>query len=149
MPVLIALLAALVIGAFFVSGRAGLAMLAAATAAVAAMFAWTWYTGPGVELSQDAIPVAQVEILDTRKRGNTTDYLIRNNNDRWTLTRIDTERYARDETGAVVDRKTFSHIIEVPPGETNWQTLRFFGLEIGLDYELRITGTEGSRNTHE
>jgi len=124
-------------------------MLGAATVAVAAMFAWTWHTGPGMKLSEDAIPVAQVEILDTRKRGNTTDYLIRNNNDSWTLTRIDTERYARDEDGTVVDRQTFSHVIEVPPGETQWETLRFFGLEIGLDYELRITGTEGARKTHE
>jgi len=148
-PVLIASLAALVIGAFIVSGRAGLTMLGVAIVAVAAMFAWTWHTGPGVEISEDAIPVSQVEILDMRKRGNTTDYLIRNNSDRWTLTRIDTERYARNEDGAVIDRKTFSHVIEVPPGETQWETLRFFGLEIGLDYELRIVGTEGSRKTHE
>lgn len=145
MPALIALLFALVIGAFFVSRRAGMLMLAGAFVAVAAMFAWTWHTGPGVELRRDAIPVAEVEILETRMRGNTTDYLVRNGSDSWTLTGLYTERVARDTAGKVVDRKTFSHILEVPPGEASWQTLRFFGLEIGLEYELEITGTEGAR----
>jgi hypothetical protein len=144
-PALIALLFALVIGAFFVSRRAGIAMLAGATVAVAAMFAWTWHTGPGVELRRDAIPVAEIEILDTRKRGHTTDYLVRNGSDSWTLTGLYTERVARDEDGQVVDRKTFSHIVEVPPGQSSWQTLRFFGLEIGREYELEVVGTEGAR----
>lgn len=145
MPALIALLFALVIGAFFVSRRVGMVMLASASVAVAGMFAWTWYTGPGVELQRDAIPVAEVEILETRKRGNTTDYLVRNNSDSWTLTGLYTERVARDEDGAVVDRKEFTHRIEVAPGEESWQTLRFFGLEIGHEYELAIVGTEGAR----
>jgi hypothetical protein len=145
-PVLIALLFALVIAAFFVSRRAGIIMLAGASVAVAAMFAWTWHTGPGVEIRRNAIPVEQVEIVDTRRRGNTTDYLIRNHNDSWTLTAIVTEKVARGEDGEVADRKQFTHRIEVPPQEASWQTLRFFGLEIGMDYELQITGTEGSRN---
>lgn len=146
MPVLIALLFALVIAAFFVSRRAGMIMLAGASVAVAAMFAWTWHTGPGVEIRRNAIPVEQVEIVDTRRRGNTTDYLIRNHNDSWTLTAIVTEKIARREDGEVADRKQFTHRIEVPPQEASWQTLRFFGLEIGMDYELQITGTEGSRD---
>lgn len=145
MPVLIALLFALVIGAFFVSRRVGMFMLAGASVAVAAMFAWTWHTGPGVELRRDAIPVAQVEVLETRMRGNTSDYLIRNNSESWTLTALYTERVAWDEDGAVADRKAFTHRIEVPPGEENWQTLRFFGLEIGREYELKLVGTEGAR----
>jgi hypothetical protein len=144
-PALIALLFALVIGAFFVSRRAGMIMLAGASVAVAAMFAWTWHTGPGVELRRDAIPVAEIEILDTRKRGNTTDYLVRNGSDSWTLTGLYTERVARDAAGQVVDRKAFQHIVEVPPGESSWQTLRFFGLEIGREYELEVVGTEGAR----
>lgn len=145
MPFLIALLLALVIGAFFVSRRVGVMMLAGASVAVAGMFAWTWHTGPGVEIRRNAIPVEQVEILDMRMRGNTTDYLIRNGNDSWTLTAIETEQVARREDGTVADRQEFTQRIEVPPGEASWQTLRFFGLEIGLDYELRIIGTEGSR----
>lgn len=145
MPVLVALLFALVLAAFFVSRRAGMIMLAAAMVAVAAMFAWTWHTGPGLEIRRNAVPVEQVEILDTRMRGNTTDYLIRNHSESWTLTAIDTEQVALLEDGTVADRKSFTHRIEVPPEEARWQTLRFFGLEIGMDYELRITGTEGSR----
>lgn len=145
MPALIALLFALVIGAFFVSRRAGMLMLAGASVAVAAMFAWTWHTGPGVELRRDAIPVADIEILDTRRRGNTTDYLVRNGSDSWTLTGLYTERVARDDAGQVVDRKTFNHSVEVPPGESSWQTLRFFGLEIGREYDLKVVGTEGAR----
>lgn len=145
MPALIALLLALVIGAFFVSRRAGMLMLAAASLAVAAMFAWTWHTGPGVELRRDAIPVTQIEILDTRRRGNTTDYLLRNHSDSWTLTGLYTERVARGADGQVVDRRAFKHIVKVPPGESSWQTLRFFGLEIGQEYELEIVGTEGAR----
>jgi hypothetical protein len=143
-PVLIALLFALVVGAFFVSRRVGVAMLAGATVAIGLMFAWTWYSGPGLEIRRDAIPVEQVEILETRRRGNTTDYLIKNHNDRWTLTALYTERTARLEDGSVRDQRTFTHRVEVPPGEASWQTLRFFGLEIGLVYELNITGTEGS-----
>lgn len=145
MPFLIALLFALVIGAFFVSRRVGMAMLAGASVAVMAMFAWTWHTGPGVEIRRNAIPVEQVEILDMRKRGNTTDYLIRNHDETWTLTAIEVEKIARREDGTVADRKAFMQRIQVPPGEASWQTLRFFGLEIGLDYEMRVTGTEGSR----
>lgn len=145
MPFLIALLFALVIGAFFVSRRAGMFMLAAASIAVAGMFAWTWHTGSGLEIRPNAIPVEQVEILDTRRRGNTTDYLIQNHSESWTLTAIDTEQVALGEDGSVVDRRRFTHRIEVPPQEASWQTLRFFGLEIGLEYELQITGTEGSR----
>jgi hypothetical protein len=144
-PVLIALLFALVIAAFFVSRRAGMIMLASASVAVAAMFAWTWHTGPGLETRRNAIPVEQVEVVDTRRRGNTTDYLIRNHSETWTLTAIDTEKVARLEDGTVVDRKQYTHRIEVPPQEASWQTLRFFGLEIGKEYELQITGTEGSR----
>lgn len=144
MPVLIALLFALVIGAFFVSRRAGMVMLGAASVAVAAMFAWTLYQGPGVEIRSNAIPVDQVEIIDTRRRGNTTDFLIQNNNERWTLTGLYTERVARGEDGTVTDRREFAHRIEVLPGQASWQTLRFFGLEIGKEYDLNIIGTEGS-----
>lgn len=144
-PFLIALLFALVIGAFFVSRRVGVAMLAGASVAAAAMFAWTWHTGPGVETRRNAIPVEQIEILDRRRRGNTTDYLIRNHDETWTLTAIKVEKIARREDGTVADRREFTQRIEVSPGEASWQTLRFFGLEIGLDYEMRVTGTEGSR----
>jgi hypothetical protein len=144
-PFVIALLFGIVLAAFLVSRRAGLVMLAGASVAVAAMFAWTWHTGPGVEIRRGAIPVEQVEIVDTRRRGNTTDYLIRNHNDSWTLTAIEVERFALGDDGGIVDRRAFSHRIEVPPGEASWQTLRFFGLEIGLEYDMRITGTEGSR----
>lgn len=145
MPFLIALLFALVLAAFFVSRRAGMLMLAGASVAVAGMFAWTWYTGPGVEIQRNAIPVDQVEIMDTRRRGNTTDYLIHNHSESWTLTALKTEKIARREDGEVADRREFTHRIEVPPEEARWQTLRFFGLEIGLHYELQVTGTEGSR----
>lgn len=144
MPALIALLFALVLGAFFVSRRVGVVMLAAASVAVAGMFAWTWYAGGRPEIRRDAIPVAQVEIVDTRLRGNTSDYLIRNHDERWTLTALFTERVARQDDGTVLDRKSFRHLVEVPPGEERWETLRFFGLEIGKDYELEITGTEGA-----
>jgi hypothetical protein len=144
-PALIALLFALVIAAFFVSRRVGMIMLAGASVAVAAMFAWTWHSGPGVEIQRGAIPVEQVTIVDVRRRGNTTDYLIRNGNERWTLTAIQVEKVAQGENGEIADRREFSHRVEVPPEEERWQTLRFFGLEIGLDYELRVIGTEGSR----
>jgi hypothetical protein len=143
--ILIALLFALVLAAFFVSRRAGLAMLAGASVAAAAMFAWTWHVDPGPETRRDAIPLEQVEIVDTRTRGRTTDYLIQNHSDSWTLTALYTEKTARREDGTVADRKEFTHRIEVPPQEARWETLRFFGLEIGLEYELRLTGTEGSR----
>jgi hypothetical protein len=143
-PFLFALLFALVIGAFFVSRRAGVVMLAVAALAVAAMFAWTRHQGPGLELRRNAIPVERVEILDTRRRGNTTDYLIKNHDDRWTLTGIYTERVARNDDGTVSDRREFAHRIEVPPGEASWQTLRFFGLEIGKEYDMTIIGTEGA-----
>jgi hypothetical protein len=144
-PALIALLFALVIGAFFVSRRVGMIMLAGASVAVAAMFAWTWHAGPAVEIQRGAIPVEQVTIVDVRRRGNTTDYLIRNGNQRWTLTALQVEKVARGDDGGIADRREFSHRVEVPPEEERWQTLRFFGLEIGLDYELRVIGTEGSR----
>jgi hypothetical protein len=144
-PFLIALLFGVVLAAFLVSRRAGMVMLAGASVAVTAMFAWTWHTGSGVEIRRGAIPVEQVEIVDRRRRGNTRDYLIRNHNDTWTLTAIEVEKIARREDGSIADRRASSHRIEVPPGEAEWQTLRFFGLEIGLDYDMSITGTEGSR----
>jgi hypothetical protein len=145
-PLLIALLFAFVIAAFFVSRRAGVWMLGAVSAAVVLMLAWTWYKDTGPEMQRNAIPVEQVEILDTRTRGNTTDYLIRNHNERWTLIAIRSEKVARLEDGTVVDSKEFTHRLEIPPQQARWQTLRFFGLEIGVDYEWRIIGTEGSRN---
>jgi hypothetical protein len=143
--IVIALLFALVIAAFFVSRRAGMAMLAGASVAAAAMFAWTWYADPGPETRRNAIPLEQVEIVDVRTRGRTTDYLIQNHSDSWTLTALYTEKTALREDGSVADRKEFTHRIEVPPREARWETLRFFGLEIGLEYDLRLTGTEGSR----
>lgn len=146
MPALIALLFALVIGAFFVSRRAGVVMLGLAAVAVAAMLAWAWQTGSGPDTRRDAIPVQQVEVLDTRRRGNTTDYLIRNNSPDWTLVGLRTEKVARLEDGTVLDRKEFTHRVEVPPGQARWQTLRFFGLEIGLDYEWAVIGTEAARS---
>lgn len=146
MPLLIALLFALVIAAFFVSRRAGVWMLCGVSAAVVLMLAWTWYKDTGPEMQRNAIPVEQVEILDTRTRGNTTDYLIRNHSERWTLIAIRSEKVARLEDGTVVDRKEFTHRLDIPPQQARWQTLRFFGLEIGVDYEWRIIGTEGSRN---
>jgi hypothetical protein len=145
-PVLIALLFVLVIAAFFVSRRAGLAMLAGVAVVVAAMLAWTWYGESGPVTQRDAIAVAEVEILDTRTRGNTVDYLVRNHNERWTLTAIHSEKIARMEDGTIIDRREFVHRVEVPPEQARWQTLRFFGLEIGVEYEWHITGTEGSRS---
>jgi hypothetical protein len=144
-PLFIALLFALVIAAFFVSQRAGWWMLGGVSVAVAAMFAWTWYTRADPESRIGAIPVEQVEIVETRTRYNLTEYLIRNNNDDWTLTAIRSEKVARLEDGTIVDRKEFTHYLEIPPHEARWQALRFFGLEIGLDYEWRIIATEGSR----
>jgi hypothetical protein len=142
-PFLIALLFALVIGAFFVSRRVGLGMLLGVSIAVALMFAWTWHTDGAIRERRGVIPVEQVEIVDTRRRGNTTDYLVRNHNERWTLTALHSEKVARLEDGTVLDRREFIHRVEVPPGQARWETLRFFGLEIGLEYEFRITGTEG------
>lgn len=146
MPALIALLFFLVIAAFFVSRRAGLAMLGGAAVAGAATFAWTWYAESGPQNQRDAIPLEQVHILETRRRGNTTDYLIRNDNDRWTLVGLRSEKIARLEDGTIIDRREFVHRVEVPPGQARWQTIRFFGLEIGVEYEWRLTGTEGSRS---
>lgn len=143
MPLLIALLFALVIGAFFVSRRVGVGMLIGVFIAVALMFAWTWHTDGDVRERRDAIYVEQVEITDTRRRGNTVDYLVRNHNERWTLTAIHSEKVARLEDGTVLDRREFVHRVNVPPEQARWETLRFFGLEIGLEYEWRITGTEG------
>ena len=145
MPVLIALLFALVIAVFFVSRRAGMVMLGGVSVAVALMLAWAWYSSEGPEARRDAIPVEQVEIIDTRMRGNTEDYLVHNHNEQWTLVAIHSEKTARLEDGTVVDRKEFVHRVDVPPQQARWETLRFFGLEIGLDYEWRITGTEGAR----
>lgn len=145
MPVLIALLFALVIAAFFVSRRAGQVMLAGASVAVGLMLAWAWYSSQGPERQRDAIPVEQVEIVDTRRRGNTEDYLLRNLSDDWTLVAIHSEKIARLEDGTVLDRQEFVHRVNVPPEQARWVTLRFFGLEIGLEYDWRITGTEGSR----
>jgi membrane protein implicated in regulation of membrane protease activity len=142
---LIALLFALVIAVFFVSRRAGMVMLAGVSVAVTLMLAWAWYSGDGPETQRDAIPVEQVEIVDTRMRGNTEDYLVQNHDERWTLTAIHSDKTARLEDGTVVDRKKFVHRVNVPPQQARWETLRFFGLEIGLEYDWRITGTEGSR----
>ena len=145
MPAFIALLFALVIAAFFVSRRAGLVMLGGVSVAVALMFAWTWYTGEELAEQRDAIPVEQVEVVDTRRRGNTIDHLVRNHSEEWTLTAIRSEKVARLEDGTVVDRREFTHRVEIPPGQARWETLRFFGLEIGVDYEWRIIGTEGRK----
>jgi uncharacterized membrane protein len=144
-PILIALLFALVIAAFFVSRRAGTAMLAGVAVVVALMFAWTWQTKDASVPKRNAIPLEQVEILETRRRGNTTDHLVRNNSDKWTLVALHTEQVARLEDGTVLDRRAFVHRMEIPPQQARWETLRFFGLQIGLEYEMRITGTEGER----
>lgn len=145
MPVLIALLFALVIAVFFVSRRAGMVMLAGVSIAVTLMLAWAWYSGDGPVTQRNAIPVEQVEIIDTRMRGNTEDYLVHNHNEHWTLVAIRSEKTARLEDGTVVDREEFVHRVNVPPQQARWETLRFFGLEIGLEYDWRITGTEASR----
>jgi uncharacterized membrane protein len=144
-PIFIALLFALVIAAFFVSRRAGTAMLAGVAVVVALMFAWTWHTRDGDLPKRNAIALDQVEILETRRRGNTTDHLVRNNSDKWTLVALHTEQVARLEDGTVLDRREFVHRMEIPPQQARWETLRFFGLQIGLEYEMRITGTEGMR----
>jgi hypothetical protein len=86
-----------------------------------------------------------VEVIDTRRRGNTIDYLVRNHNEEWTLIAIRSEKVARLEDGTVVDRREFTHRVAIPPGQARWETLRFFGLEIGVDYEWRIIGTEGTK----
>lgn len=146
MPALIALLFALVLAAFFFSRRAGAVMLTGVSIAVALMLAWSWYSSEGTTSSRTAIPVEQVEFIDKRMRGNTIDYLVRNKNEDWTLVAIHSEKIARLEDGTLVDREEFVHRINVPPGQARWETFRFFGLEIGLDYDWRITGTEASRN---
>lgn len=146
MPVLIAVLFALVIAAFFVSRRVGLFMLAGVSVAVAGMFAWVWHTTDVIESRRDVIPVEQVEVLDSRTRGTTTDYLFRNQNERWTLTAIHSEMVARLDDGTILDRREFTHRVDIPPLQARWHTLRYFGLEIGLDYKWRITGTEGVVN---
>lgn len=146
MPLLIALLFALVIAAFFVSRRAGSWMLAGVAASVAAMFAWTWYSGTAPQTQVDAIPLEQVEVLDTRTRYRSTEYLIRNHSESWTLTAIRSEKVARLEDGTVVDRREFVHRLEIPPQQARWEPLRFFGLEIGLEYDWRIIGTEGTKD---
>jgi uncharacterized membrane protein len=145
-PILIALLFALVIAAFFVSRRAGTAMLAGVAVVVALMFAWTWYTEDGSVSKRNAIPVEQVEILETRRRGNTTDHLLRNNSQEWTLVALHTEQVAQLADGTVIDRRKFVHRMKIPPQQARWETLRFFGLQIGLEYDMRITGTEGLRD---
>jgi hypothetical protein len=144
-PVILAVLLALVVAAFFVSRRAGMMMLAGVSVAVALMLGWAWHTERGPETQRNAIAVEQVEILDTRTRDNAEDYLVRNNNPEWTLIGLHSEKVARMEDGTIIDRKEFTHRVNVPPGQARWETLRFFGLEIGVDYEWRITGTEGSR----
>ena len=146
MPVILAVLLALVIAAFFVSRRAGIRMLAGVSVAVALMLAWAWHTERGPETQRNAISVQEVEILETRTRDNAEDYLVRNNNGQLTLIALHSEKVARLEDGTVIDRKEFTHRVNVPPDQARWETLRFFGLEIGVDYEWRITGTEGSRS---
>lgn len=146
MPVLIAVLFALVIAAFFVSRRAGLLMLAGVSVAVAGMFAWIWHTAEVAETRRDVIPIDEIEVLDSRTRGTTTDYLFRNRNERWTLTAIHSEMVARLDDGTILDRREFTHRVDIPPQQARWQTLRYFGLEIGLEYEWRIIGTEGTLN---
>ncbi len=91
----------------------------------------------------------EVEILDTRMRDNTEDFLVRNNNANWTLIAIYSERVARMDDGTIIDRKEFTHRVNVPPNQARWETLRFFGLQIGVDYDWRIIGTEGSRGAGE
>lgn len=146
MPLLIVLLFALVVAAFFVSRRAGGWMLAGVSAAVAAMFAWTWHTGTAPETRVDAIPLEQVEVLETRTRYSSTEYLIRNHSETWTLTAIRSEKIARLQDGTVVDRREFVHRLDIPPQQARWEPLRFFGLEIGLQYDWQIIGTEGTRD---
>jgi hypothetical protein len=144
-PVILATLLALVVGAFFVSRRAGMGMLGAAAAIVATMLAWAWYTERGPITQRDAIPIEQVEILETRERGSSTDYLVRNSSSDWTLIALHSEKVARMDDGTVIDRQEFTHRVNVPPGQARWETLRFFGLQIGTEYDWRLTGTEGSR----
>jgi hypothetical protein len=148
-PILIAMLFALVVAAFFVSQRAGIRMLTGVSVAVALMLAWAWETERGPETQRNAIAVEEVEILDTRTRDNAEDYLVRNNNSEWTLIGLVSEKVARMDDGTVIDRKEFTHRVNVPPGQARWETLRFFGLEIGVEYDWRIIGTEGSRGTRE
>lgn len=146
MPVIIAVLLALVVAAFFVSRRAGVGMLAGVSLTIALMLAWAWHTERGPTTQRNAIAVEEVEILETRMRDNTTDYLVRNNNAKWTLIGLVSERVARMDDGTIIDRKEFTHRVNVPPGQARWETLRFFGLQIGVEYDWRIIGTEGSRS---
>lgn len=145
MPVILAVLFALVVAAFFVSQRAGIRMLVGVSVVVAVMLAWAWHTERGPETQRNAIALDQVHILETRTRDNATDYLVRNNNPDWTLTGLRSEQVARMDDGTIIDRKEFTHRVNVPPGQARWETFRFFGLQIGVDYDWRITGTEGSR----
>jgi hypothetical protein len=148
-PVILAVLLALVVAAFFVSRQAGIRMLTGVAVVVALMLAWAWETERGPETQRNAIAVEEVEILDTRTRDNTTDYLVRNNNPDWTLIGLVSEKVARMEDGTIIDRKEFTHRVNVPPGQARWETLRFFGLQIGVEYDWRIIGTEGSRGARE
>lgn len=141
MQILLAILIALVILAFMSSRRAGLRALVGMGVVLALMGAWTVYDeGRKAEL-EHVIPASDVEIVETRVRFGMTEYLVRNKHPTRTLTAFSSERIARLEDGTIVDRKSFSHAVDIPPGQARWTPLRFPGLDASLDYSWEITGT--------
>lgn len=141
MQILLAILIALVILAFMSSRRAGVASLVVLAIVLAAMGAWTAYDEGRKADLENLIPVSDVEIGDTRVRFGTPEYLVRNNNPTYTLAGFTSERVARLEDGTIVDRKTFHHSVDIPPGQARWTPLRFPGLDSSLDYSWEITAT--------
>lgn len=141
MQILVAILVALVILAFLSSRRAGATALGLLCVFLVVLGAWTFYDEGRKEKLEDLIPVTDVEIAETRVRFGTTEYLVRNLHPERTLARFTSERVARLEDGTIVDRRTFEHTVDIPPGQARWTPLRFPGLDPSLDYSWEITHT--------
>jgi len=141
MQILVAILVALVVLAFLSSRRAGTTALGLTCVVLVLLGAWTMYDEGRKEKLEDLIPVTDVEIAETRVRFGTTEYLVRNHHPARTLVRFTSERVARLEDGTIVDRRTFEHTVDVPPGQARWTPLRFPGLDASLEYSWDITHT--------
>ncbi len=144
MQILIAILVAVVILAFMSSRRAGVTALGVLALVLAALGAWTVYDERQKAGLEDLIPATDVEITETRTRFGSTEYLVRNHNARWRLAGFSSERVATLPDGTIVDRKRFTHPVDIPPGQARWTPLRFPGLDPTLDYSWDITGTRAA-----
>ncbi|MEJ2514908.1 MAG: hypothetical protein P8080_03260 [Gammaproteobacteria bacterium] len=144
MQILIAILIAAVILAFMSSRRAGMAALGALVLVLVALGAWTVYDERQKAELDDLIPTTDVEITETRTRFGSTEYLVKNHNSRWRLAEFSSERVATLPDGTIVDRKQFTHPVDIPPGQARWTPLRFPGLDPTLDYAWNITGTRAT-----